>query len=70
MIQIDMSVGKYYQLKNLHVVLNGILSKYEQLYHIESPSANSDVYSERFANIITAAFQQTGKKSGRAHRRV
>lgn len=57
-----MSVGKYYQLKNLHVVLNGILSKYEQLYHIESPSANSDVYSERFANIITAAFQQTGKK--------
>ena len=61
-IHIDMSVGKYYQLKNLHVVLNGILSKYEQLYHIESPSANSDVYSERFANIITAAFQQTGKK--------
>ena len=61
-IHIDMSRGKYYQLKNLHAILNGILSNYEDLYHVETLSENSDVYSERLANIIAAACQQTGKQ--------
>ena len=54
-IHIDMSRGKYYQLKNLHAILNGILSNYEDLYHVGTLSENSDVYSERLANIIAAA---------------
>ena len=61
-IHIDMSRGKYYQLKNLHAILNGILSNYEDLYHVGTLSENSDVYSERLANIIAAACQQTGKQ--------
>ena len=61
-IHIDMSKGKYYQLDNLHVVLNGILSKYEHLYNVKTLTENSEVYSERLANIIEAACQQTGKK--------
>lgn len=61
-IHVDMSRGKYYQLKNLHVVLDSILSEYERLYHVETPTENSDVYSERLANLIEAAYQQTGKK--------
>ena len=61
-IHIDMSSGKYYQLQNLHTTLQRILSEYERLYHIASPTVNPDVYSSRLTNIISAAHQQTGKK--------
>ena len=61
-IHIDMSCGKYYQLQNLHTTLHRILSEYERLYHIATPTVNPDVYSSRLTNIISAARQQTGKK--------
>ena len=61
-IHIDMSSGKYYQLQNLHTTLHRILSEYERLYHIATPTVNPDVYSSRLTNIISAARQQTGKK--------
>ena len=61
-IHIDMSCGKYYQLQNLHTTLHRILSEYERLYNIATPTVNPDVYSSRLTNIISAARQQTGKK--------
>lgn len=61
-IHIDLSSGKYYQLQNLHTTLHRILSEYERLYHIATPTVNPDVYSSRLTNIISAARQQTGKK--------
>lgn len=61
-IHIDLSSGKYYQLQNLHTNLHRILSEYERLYHIATPTSNPDVYSSRLTNIISAAHQQTGKK--------
>ena len=61
-IHIDMSCGKYYQLQNLHTTLHRILSEYERLYHIATPTVYPDVYSSRLTNIISAARQQTGKK--------
>ena len=61
-IHIDMSSGKYYQLKNLHIILDGILSEYERKYHITPNPKDSDVYSARLAEIIKVACRQTGKK--------
>lgn len=62
-IHIDMSTSKYYQLDNLHAAINRMLSKYERLYHIDSPTSyKTYAYSVRLAEIITAAYQQTGKK--------
>ena len=61
-IHIDLSASKYFKLLNLHVALDGILSEYERIYHIEVDKAYSDVYSSRLKNIILSASQQTGKK--------
>lgn len=61
-IHIDLSRGKYYQLKNLHVILDDILSEYEHKYHVATNAAKTDVYSARLTEIIKAASLETGKK--------
>ena len=59
-VHIDLSAGKYYQLDNLHVTLDYILSQYERKYHIEVSADACKVYNVRLANIISTAREQTG----------
>lgn len=61
-VHIDLSAGKYYQLDNLHVTLDYILSQYERKYHIEVSADACKVYNVRLANIISTAREQTGKR--------
>lgn len=61
-IHLDMSRGKYYSIDNLHIVLNGILSTYEERYNITVQPEARKGYGERLGNIINAAAQQTGKQ--------
>ena len=60
-IHIDLSSGKYYRLKNVHVTLNRILSRYEKYYHVEVDANSLDVYSSRLEGIISAAAEQSGE---------
>ena len=62
-IHIDFSICKYFRLTNLYATLEYHLSKYEEIYHVNVPSAYRDVYSIRLANIIKASIIQTGRKA-------
>lgn len=56
---LDMSKEKYAEVANLHSVINNMLGKYEQLYHVEV--GTEDSYGVRLGNIIEAAHQATGQ---------
>ena len=61
-IHIDLSMGKYFRLKNLHAVLDAVLQGYEKQYGLSVDEDMADVYSVRVKNLIDAAYSQTGKQ--------
>ena len=61
-IHIDLSMGKYFRIKNLHAVLDTVLQGYEKQYGLLVAEDMADVYSVRVKNLIDAAYSQTGKQ--------
>lgn len=59
-IHLDLSVGKYYSIENLHDILNMILLRQEEKYGIETNK--SQAYSARLTHILETAIQKTGKQ--------
>ena len=58
-LKISFGVDNYPDLESLKSAENLILSRYEKIYGIEVPDSRS---APRLSNIITAAYEQTGKQ--------
>ena len=58
-LHFDMSSGKHLTVDNLEEYLGSLLSPYEKLYGITPESKQCNI---RLKNLITAAYEQTGKK--------
>lgn len=59
-VHLDMSGGKYFDLENLHAIINDTLTSYEQSYDIEVTEPKA--YGTRLKRIIHEANLQTGKQ--------
>ncbi len=59
-IRLDLSMGKYYEFEQVHAIIDGLLSEYEQLYGVEVKDAFR--YGKRLTNIIQAAYRQTNRQ--------
>ena len=59
-IRLDLSSGKYYDLGSVNSIAGGILEWYEKDYGL--PIRNEENLGKRFADLIRAAYEQTGRE--------
>ena len=59
-IRLDLSMGKYYEFRQVHTIIGGLLRQYEELYHVDVKDEYS--YGDRLTNIIHAAYAKTGRQ--------
>ena len=59
-IRLDLSNGKYYELKSVYSIVGGILEFYEKRYGL--PIRTDETLGKRFTDIILAAHEQTQRE--------